>query len=315
MLHQCNFVNYIWYIMKKKTLSIAFLGFTALFFGCSGDDAPSPVGPTPIAEVSSSSIQGASPTSSSPQQNQNSATSVQIGVKDTVEGHKTINTEAPKIEYPDKYTEPDETFCWEAGCKANVKPRSSSSKAAPKSSSSANAITIDEPVNKAPTVNGMSMTDMRDNKTYQLKQIGGKLWMAQDINYSVANSECYNEQEANCNTNGRLYTYNAAQKACPLGWHIPTREEAQAALNDESVPWSYSGRCKDGDCNFLGDMGFHWTSSEPKSDDKKYNDNGGSSGALIIVEKSPDYVKEGDERLFFQVDQKTKRFSVRCVQD
>ena len=307
--------------MKKKTLLIAVLGFTTLFFGCSGDDVPSPVGPVPIAEVSSSSIQGASPTSSSTlQQNQNSATSVQIGVRDTVEGHKTFNTQAPEIEYPDKYTEPDETFCWEAGCKANVKPRSSSSKAAPKSSSSANAITIDEPVNKAPTVNGMSMTDTRDNKTYKLMQIGGKLWMAQDINYTVANSECYNEQESNCTTNGRLYTFNAAQKACPLGWHIPTRAEAQAALDDASVPWSYSGRCKDGDCNFLGDMGFHWTSGDPQSSDKKYNDNGGSSGALIIVEKSPDYFtpKEDDpddKAKFFQVDQKTKRFSVRCVQD
>jgi uncharacterized protein (TIGR02145 family) len=307
--------------MKKKTLSIAILGFTALFFGCSGDDAPSPVGPTPIAEVSSSSVQGASPASSSAlQQNQNSATSVQIGVKDTVEGHKTINTQAPAVDYPDKFVEPDSTFCWDAGCKANVKPRSSSSKAAPKSSSSANAITIDEPVNKAPTVNGMSMTDTRDNKTYKLMQIGGKLWMAQDINYAVANSECYNEQESNCTTNGRLYTYNAAQKACPLGWHIPTRAEAQAALDNASVPWSYSGRCKDGDCNFLGDMGFHWTSGDPQSSDKKYNDNGGSSGALIIVEKSPDYFtpKEDDpddKAKFFQVDQKTKRFSVRCVQD
>jgi uncharacterized protein (TIGR02145 family) len=306
--------------MKRKILSFVFLGTTALFISCSSDDAPSPVAP-PVAEVSSSSIKASAPTSSSLQQIINSSTSVQVGVRDTVKKHKTIViVSGSSIEYPDKYTEPDDTFCWDAGCKANVKPRSSSSKAAPKSSSSANAITIDEPVNKAPTVNGMSMTDTRDNKTYKLMQIGGKLWMAQDINYTVANSECYNEQEANCTTNGRLYTFNAAQKACPLGWHIPTRAEAQAALDDESVPWSYSGRCKDGDCNFLGDMGFHWTSSEPQSNDKKYNDNGGSSGALIIVEKSPDYFtpKEDDpddKAKFFQVDQKTKRFSVRCVQD
>ena len=307
--------------MKRKILSIAVLGFTALFFGCSGDDTPLPTVPPPIAEVSSSSIQTTSPTSSSLQQILNSSTSIQIGKRDTVKKHTVVTVATgSNIEYPDKYTEPDSTFCWTAGCKATVKPRSSSSKAAPKSSSSANVITIDEPVNKAPTVNGMTMTDTRDNKTYQLMQIGGKLWMAQDINYTVANSECYNEQESNCAKNGRLYTFNAAQKACPLGWHLPTRAEAQAALDDESVPWSYSGRCKDGDCNFLGDMGFHWTSSDPQSSDKKYNDNGGSSGALIIVEKSPDYFtpKEDDpddKAKFFQVDQKTKRFSVRCVQD
>ncbi len=302
--------------MKKKLLSFIFVGSTSLLLSCSSDEAVNPVGaqPTPVATVSSSSVQAqplSSPSSSSLQTPKSSAVKTS---RDTTFKH-VIDTvkSGSSIEYP--YIDDTETFCWTAGCENTVKPRSSSAKATPKSSSSANAITIDEPVNKAPTVNGMSMTDNRDNKTYKLMQIGGKLWMSQDINYNVANSECYNEQEANCNTNGRLYTYNAAQKACPLGWHIPSREEAQAALNDESVPWSYSGRCKDGDCNFMGDMGFHWTSGEPKSDDKKYSDNGGSSGALIIVEKSPDYAKEEDEHKFFQVDQKTKRFSVRCVQD
>jgi hypothetical protein len=40
----------------------------------------------------------------------------------------------------------------------------------------------------------------------------------------------------------------------------------------------------------------------------------GTSGALIIVEKDPEYAND-EELKFFQVDQKTKRFSVRCVQD
>ena len=161
------------------------------------------------------------------------------------------------------------------------------------------------------------MTDTRDNKTYKLVQVGSKLWMAQDLNYAGVTSECYNEQESNCTSNGRLYTYNSAQKACPTGWSLPTREEAQAAINSSTMSWSYSGRCKDGDCNFMGDMGFHWTSGTPQSGDKKFDENGGTNGALIIVEKSPAYMKdkEGEDALFFQVDQKAKRFSIRCVQD
>ena len=300
--------------MKKNIFSFIFLGTSALFLTCCSDDAPSPLAPSQVAEVSSSSTTSTGLSSTGTQQGKYSSSAVVIGKKDTTIVKDTTYISASSIEYPDILEK--DTYCiWTPGCEATVKPRSSSSKAAPKSSSSQQSMTIDEPVNKAPTVNGMSMTDTRDNQTYQLMQIGGKLWMAQDINYEVANSECFNEKAENCQTNGRLYPFNAAQKACPLGWHIPTRDEAQAALNDESVPWSYSGRCKDGTCDFLGDMGFHWTSSEPQSTDKKYSDNGGSSGALIIVEKSPDYVKEGDERLFFQVDQKTKRFSVRCFQD
>jgi hypothetical protein len=62
-------------------------------------------------------------------------------------------------------------------------------------------------------------------------------------------------------------------------------------------------------------MGFHWTSATPQSGDKNFDTNTGDSYTVIIVEKSPDYVKEEDNPKFFQVDSKTKRFSVRCVQD
>ena len=303
--------------MKKRILSIGVIGVTAFLFGCS-DDAPSPVAP-PVSYNESSSSTVVVASSSSIQQSASSS-SVNNGgqsEKGTVYEHKIVDVPAPDIDYPDIVNNP--VFCWTPGCEATVVPPSSSSKAAPKSSSQ-NVITIDTPENKPPVINGMTMTDARDNKSYKLMQIGGKLWMAQDIDYAGVTSECYNEQADKCASNGRLYTFNSAQKVCPTGWKLPNREEAQAALDDENVPWTYSGRCKDGDCNFMGDMGFHWTSSDPQSTDKKYNDNGGSSGALIIVEKSPDYFKPkeddpDDKAKFFQVDSKSKRFSVRCVQE
>jgi uncharacterized protein (TIGR02145 family) len=298
--------------MKKSLLSLGFIGFTALFLGCS-DDATLPVAPVDSSTESSSS--GAA---SNPQQGGVSSSTVVIGVRDTTEKHQTITVPSQSsVQHPDLVDE-SQTFCiWTTGCEATVEPRSSSSKANPvaKSSSSNNGITIDTPENKAPVINGMTMTDTRDNKTYALAQVGGKLWMAQDINYEGSTSECYNETPANCTTNGRLYTFNAAQKACPIGWHIPTRDEAQAAISDESYPWSYSGRCKDGDCNFLGQMGFHWTSATPQDGDKNFESNVGDSYTVIIVEKEPDYAGENKEHKFFQVDAKNKRFSVRCVQD
>ena len=300
--------------MKKRILLIGVIGITTYLVGCS-DDAPNPVA-SPVGYNESSSSTVTQSSSSSVQQSPTSSSEVTIGIEMfSLDGLQYVP--APDIDYPDIVD--DKMFCWTPGCEATVVPPSSSSKATPKSSSQ-NAITIDAPENKPPVINGMTMTDARDNKTYKLMQIGGKLWMAQDIDYAGVTSECYNEQQDKCASNGRLYTFNSAQKACPTGWRLPNRAEAQAALDDENVPWTYSGRCKDGDCNFLGDMGFHWTSSEPQSTDKKYNDNGGSSGALIIVEKSPDYFKPkeddpDDKAKFFQVDSKAKRFSVRCVQD
>ena len=297
--------------MKKKHVSFGLLGVSALIFGCSGDDPLPPV--APIAEVSSSSIEAAVPESSSslqqaPTSSPTSSTSKK-GKDTTI--HVVTYISGSSIVYPDIYEEP--MFCWTEGCEKTVTPPSSSSKA--KSSSSAgNAITINEPDKTPPVVEGNKLTDKRDNQVYNLVTVGGKLWMAQDLNYAYASSECYNETESNCQTNGRLYNFNAAQKVCPTGWRLPNREEAQAALNDASYPWSYSGRCKDGDCNFLGQMGFHWTSATPQEGDKNFEENKGDSFTVIIVEKEPEYAGEKDQK-FFQIDSKTKRFSVRCVQE
>ena len=299
--------------MKKKILTLGLMGVVTFSIGCS-DDASNPAS-SPVANVESSSAISPLPElSSSAIQQLPASSSSQSGKKDTTI-KVIINVSGSSVDHP--YPATSEVFCFTPKCEETVTPATSSSKAATPTSSNGGGITIDAPENKPPVVNGTTMTDTRDNKAYQLIDIGGKLWMAQDLNYEGASGECYNDVADNCASNGRLYTFNAAQKACPTGWRLPNREEAQAALNNEAMPWSYSGRCKDGDCNFMGDMGFHWTSGTPESGDKKFDENGGANGALIIVEKSPEYVKdkEGEDRLFFQVDQKAKRFSIRCVQE
>jgi uncharacterized protein (TIGR02145 family) len=298
--------------MKKNLLSLGFIGLAAFFASCS-DDATSPMAP-PTASISSSSTFVGLSSNTQPI-NYSSAATIIIDKKDTTIKKEIITVSGSSIEYPDIVADP--MFCWTDGCEKTVKPPSSSSKAAPvaKSSSSAGGITIDTPEEKKPVVQGLVMTDTRDNQNYALVQVGSKLWMAQDINYAVANSECYNESDANCATNGRLYTFNAAQKACPSGWRLPSREEAQTVIDSDSYSWSYSGRCKDGDCNFLGQMGFHWTSATPQEGDKNFDSNKGDSYTVIIVEKEPEYAGENVDLKFFQIDSKTKRFSVRCVQE
>ena len=311
--------------MKKITTFLGCVGVVCLFWGCSSDsDLLSPgntLADEPAisseAETPASSGSTSKNSSSSVKVDKNNPTSSAAGTAkpDTIKEHRYIQ-DSIAIETPNYLDNP--FFCWDENsesCKA--------AKEAAATIQSSSSITIDiggegggTQIDNSiePTISGLQMTDMRDTQNYALINVGGKLWMAQDINIALPSSQCYDENDAKCSTNGRLYTFSAAQSACPKGWRLPTREEAQAALDDESYPWSYSGRCKDGDCSFMGDMGFHWTSATPQESDKKYGENQGDSYTVIIVEKAPDYGDKDDVKKFFQVDSKTKRFSVRCVQ-
>lgn len=70
-----------------------------------------------------------------------------------------------------------------------------------------------------------TIKDSRDGKTYKTVKIGNQTWMAENLNYETDGSWCYGDAPANCRKYGRLYTWNAANKACPNGWHLPNDDE------------------------------------------------------------------------------------------
>lgn len=75
-----------------------------------------------------------------------------------------------------------------------------------------------------------SFTDERDGQSYDMVQIGNQIWMAENLNFANASlaSFCPDGDDRNCKQYGRLYTWEAAQKACPAGWHLPSAGEFDA---------------------------------------------------------------------------------------
>ncbi len=78
---------------------------------------------------------------------------------------------------------------------------------------------------------GTKVIDLRDGNEYGAVTIGNQTWMAENLNFDKDSTRCYEDIEVNCNIYGRLYTGNAAQNACPDGWHLASREEWETLID------------------------------------------------------------------------------------
>jgi hypothetical protein len=68
-----------------------------------------------------------------------------------------------------------------------------------------------------------NFTDPRDGEVYDVKKVGNLTWMKENLRFDVPNASwCFDDDEENCAELGRLYTFQAALKACPAGWRLPT---------------------------------------------------------------------------------------------
>lgn len=82
--------------------------------------------------------------------------------------------------------------------------------------------------------------DDRDDATYALVTFGKQKWFARNLNFRTSGSFCYDDDDANCDANGRLYTFAAAQKACPTGSHLGSDDdwkdlEASLGMSDSDL--------------------------------------------------------------------------------
>jgi len=173
-----------------------------------------------------------------------------------------------------------------------------------------------------------TFTDTRDGKTYRTVRIGKLTWMAENLNFLMDNSVCYDNDAINCQTYGRLYTWNDAMNACPAGWHLPDTSAwsdlvkitggIYAASNTlkSKVGWQNSsngtdefgfsalpggGRSDGGRFRHIGEHGNWWSASP----DPSPGDNGAYSRNIFY---DNDYVYESP-------NYKSIGFSVRCVRE
>lgn len=166
------------------------------------------------------------------------------------------------------------------------------------------------------------ITDTRDGKSYKTVVVGSQTWMAQNLNFTVTGSACYENKKQSCEELGRLYDWEMAKSACPAGWHLPTEDEwdllEQAAGGDSAGYHLKTASGWENQGNGSNSRGFDAIPSGDLSKTGLYLHRGVGATYWTASSKfgggawfrSIDFF---DTKLMHDNAEKTAGFSVRCV--
>ena len=172
------------------------------------------------------------------------------------------------------------------------------------------------------------LRDLRDGKVYKVVKIGDQLWTAENLRAknsfdgSSITMRCNSDESRDfCADYGGLYTWEDAKKACPSGWHLPTKSDWEALVDTIDAKNKVAGKMLksydfwngedrygfnalpagywDGDDYYgFGEYTIFWSSTEKAK----------SSAHVFMLYGEYDAAAFSDQLM-------TDAVSVRCVQD
>ena len=182
-----------------------------------------------------------------------------------------------------------------------------------------------------PAISYGEITDERDGQVYKTIVIGRQTWMAENLNYKVNDSYCYDGADSNCVKYGLLYTLDAATDACPSGWRLPTKIEFDTLItatdnqsNAGEILKTVSGweECVGCSGNGTDDYGFSAMPAGYYSYENGYHAQGLSATFWSTTHRNGSNVivyclsmNNSNRGASVGEQSKTSRFSVRCLKE
>ena len=169
--------------------------------------------------------------------------------------------------------------------------------------------------------------DPRDKQTYRTVKIAGLEWLGDNLNYKTAGSFCYKDEDDQCMVFGRLYTWDAAKRACPAGFRLPTHADFESLWTAAGADFNAGYLIKadygwSGDTNGNDTLKFSAMPAGNRFDDETYG-NTAKFAFFWSADDTSEGVPAGSARVWYLTSKsmafgymskpKNFGFSVRCV--
>ena len=140
--------------------------------------------------------------------------------------------------------------------------------------------------NSSPSTSSEFITDKRSVQDYKTIHLADRVWLAENLNLNILDSWCYGNEAVNCEKYGRLYSFEAARKACESlgsGWRLPTKMDWNRLFKEHSNVTLMKGGLSgfdlikageldytNNDFDYLDQYGYYWSDNRGVLDHGKY---------------------------------------------